>query len=114
MYRNSYGNNYSSGSIGKETWKKSGGFAGRDSSYTGTRSPLYPIGPSLTQPGFTPVNRGFSPSPYLKHHDVKPPSYQQRYLKTEVANENRLTTQEREKKLIERNEFEIEEQQKKK
>lgn len=31
----------------------------------GQRAPLYPIGPTLTQPEFKPMQRGLSPSPYL-------------------------------------------------
>lgn len=31
----------------------------------GQRMPLYPIGPTITQPEFRPIQRGVSPSPYL-------------------------------------------------
>lgn len=95
MYRNPYGRNYSSGSLNKDSYNRVPGFGGTGSSFNVSRPPLYPIGPLLTQPGFAPVNRGFSPSPYLKHNDVKPPSYQQRYLRTEPTNENKLSAKER-------------------
>jgi hypothetical protein len=38
-----------------------------------SRSPLYPIGPTLTQPEFKPVQRGVSP--YVSRQGVMPPSY---------------------------------------
>ena len=37
------------------------------------RSPLYPIGPSLSQPDFKPVQRGVSP--YMSRQGIMPPSY---------------------------------------
>ena len=41
------------------------------------RSPLYPIGPTLTQPEFKPIQRGTSP--YLSRQGLMPPSYDQRH-----------------------------------
>lgn len=43
-----------------------------------SRSPLYPIGPTLTQPEFKPMQRGTSP--YVSRQGIMPPSYEQRYL----------------------------------
>lgn len=43
-----------------------------------SRSPLYPIGPTLTQPEFKPIQRGVSP--YMSRQGMAPPSYEQRYL----------------------------------
>lgn len=37
------------------------------------RSPLYPIGPTLTQPEFKPIQRGVSP--YVSRQGMMPPSY---------------------------------------
>ena len=68
MYRTSYGNqrhNYSSGSLNKDSMKRSNHFGGTGTSFNASRSPLYPIGPTLTQPAFKPMNKGFIPSPYL-------------------------------------------------
>lgn len=45
------------------------------------RSPLYPIGPTLTQPEFRPMTRGMSPSPYLNRQSMKPPSYEDWHLR---------------------------------
>ena len=82
MHRSRYGNNYSSGSLNKESMRRSN--IGMNSTAGGfhTRAPMYPIGPTLTQQGFRPMNRPMSPSPYLQNPNIKPPSYEQRYLKT--------------------------------
>ena len=96
MFRNSRLNNYSSGSLNKESMRRSNVIAGslhkegmgRSNIIGGTggafypRAPLYPIGPTITQPNFKVMTRGHSPSPYLQNVNIKPPSYEQRYLRT--------------------------------
>jgi hypothetical protein len=51
---------------------------------TNQRSPLYPIGPSLSQPEFKPIQRGVSP--YISRQGLAPPSYQQSYYQQSSSN----------------------------
>ena len=76
MYRNSYQTTSNFGmqpGNSQMRYTSSTGF--------GQRAPLYPIGPTLTQPQFQPIQRGVSPSPYLAREGIKPPSYDERYLR---------------------------------
>lgn len=43
----------------------------------GVRAPLYPIGPTLPQAEFKPIQRGTSP--YVSRQGLMPPSYEQRH-----------------------------------
>lgn len=74
MYRNSYntGNSFSLTSQSRVRGTSTSGF--------GVRSPLYPIGPTIPQPQYQHIQRGFSPSPYLNKNNLRPPSYETRYL----------------------------------
>jgi hypothetical protein len=121
MNRNSYqsfsGSHYSNANPYKTTL---GGFR-----EPAARSPLYPIGPTLTQPEFKPLQRGVSP--YISRQGVMPPSYEQRYLHQSTSNFMNATNQksmgrqydpvkinyeEREREIIARNEAEIDEEHK--
>lgn len=79
MNRNSY-QTYSAGQ-----------FAATNKSYkmaTGNianqRAPLYPVGPTLPQPEFKPIQRGVSP--YISRQGLAPPSYQQSYYQQSTSN----------------------------
>ena len=89
---------------------------------TASRAPLYPIGPTLTQPEFKPMQRGVSP--YASRQGLMPPSYEQRYLHQSTSNflnntnqvsmgkrydQTKVNFEERERDLIARNEAEIDE-----
>ena len=74
MYRNpvspSYANSFQSYQGRANSFSKTG------TQFNQSRSPLYPIGPSLTQQEFHPVRRAPSPSPYItSKQGIKPPSY---------------------------------------
>lgn len=89
---------------------------------TGARAPLYPIGPSLPQPEFKPIQRGTSP--YISRQGLIPPSYEQRHRHQTTTGFNqssanmgerrydltKLSYEERERDMIGRNEAEIEEE----
>ena len=78
-----------------------------------SRSPLYPVGPTLPRPEFKPVQtRGLSPSPYLNRQGMQPPSYEEKYLKRAetMAGQMNVSFEERERRLIEQNEQEIQEE----
>lgn len=89
---------------------------------TSSRAPLYPIGPTLTQPEFKPMQRGMSP--YASRQGMMPPSYEQRYLHQSTSNflnntnqvsmgkrydQSKVNYEDRERELIARNEAEIDE-----
>ena len=73
MNRNSYQTYSGTYYNGSNNFKTStSGFGGA----TLQRAPLYPIGPSLPQPEFKPIQRGTSP--YVSRQGLMPPSYDQR------------------------------------
>ena len=89
---------------------------------TASRAPLYPIGPTLSQAEFKPMQRGVSP--YASRQGMMPPSYEQRYLHQSSSNflnntnqvsmgkrydQTKVNYEERERDLIARNEAEIDE-----
>jgi hypothetical protein len=78
MFRNLSQNPYSSFQSyqGRQSLSKTG------TNFNNSRSPLYPIGPSLTQQEFHPIKRAPLPSPYLSRQGVMPPSYEQKYIRT--------------------------------
>ena len=107
MYRNSFQTH-----TGFNSQSTQNQFRYTSSSGFGQRPPLYPIGPTLTQPEFKPMARPMSPSPYLHNREgIRPPSYEERFLKKaeSMAGQNNISYEEREKRLIERNEREIQE-----
>jgi hypothetical protein len=119
MFRNTYQSNYSSGSLSKTQFKSSNVV-----NQSQMRAPLYPIGPMLTQPETKTYQRGMSP--YVSRQGIHPPSYEQRYLTQNSMlrnnmssltlgdnNMTRINYEDREKQIIQRNETEIEEVQKK-
>lgn len=105
MYRNSYNPSASFSQTHQSRIR------GTSSSGFGARASLYPIGPTLAQPEFQGIQRGFSPSPYLNKAGIRPPSYETRYLtRTDGFTANPINYEERERSLILRNEKEIEEE----
>lgn len=48
------------------------------------RAPLYPIGPTIPQPEFKPIQRGISP--YISRQGIVPPSYHQSYYQQTNSN----------------------------
>lgn len=89
-------------------------FRASASGFSQSRTPLYPIGPTLTQPEFKPMARGASP--YLSRQTLRPPSYEQRYLPQAQGargqEATRMDYELREKEIIARSEQEIEEEHK--
>ena len=87
MYRNSYQTHTSFNSQPHSQFRYTSttGF--------GQRAPLYPIGPTLTQPEFKPMQRGVSPSPYLNREGMRPPSYEERFLRRaeNMAGQNNIS-----------------------
>ena len=112
MNRNNYQSHTSNFYQAQPTYKTiSTGFYNQQ---TATRAPLYPIGPTLAQPEFKPIQRGTSP--YVSRQGLMPPSYEQRHRHQTSSNFNQgggrtdhtqVYYEEREKDLISRNEAEI-------
>ena len=117
MNRNSYSSNYYNAPPSYKTASSGFGATGG----LPTRPPLYPIGPTLTQPEFKGIQRGASP--YVSRQGMLPPSYEQRHRHQASSNFHqtvgtggmgggrtdmtKINYEDREKELIGRNETEI-------
>ena len=109
MNRNSYSSNYYNAQPNYKT--ASSGFGTQGGV---TRTPLYPIGPTLPPPQFKGIQRGTSP--YVSRQGLMPPSYEQRHRHQTTTNFNqtsgntlgridhtKISYEDRQKELISRN-----------